>query len=64
MVLVWLSSLEAVREIVEETVPAENVPVEEYTLEDDDTEDRKTEGMSEIEDFESNEDSIEMEETK
>lgn len=59
-----IEPLEAVREEVEETLPTENVPTEEYTLEDDDTENHQTEGMSEVEEFESNEDSFEMEENK
>jgi DNA-directed RNA polymerase subunit beta len=59
-----IEPLEAVREEVEEVVATELVPTEEYTLEDDDTKDHKTEGMSELDEFENNEDNFEMEETK
>jgi DNA-directed RNA polymerase subunit beta len=55
-----IEPLEAIRQAVEEVVPAADlslIPTEEYTLEDEDTTDKKTEGMSEIE--QENEDSIE-----
>ena len=59
-----IEPLEAVREEVEEIVTSEIVPTEEYTLEDEDSDDKQTEGMSELNDTDNNEENFEMEETK